>query len=101
MSTIAIRFHGLDPLEGLQLTGHPARLICRDLACGLLGAEDHGADRVSGRLTRAGTYSLVDVTLRPMPPSNFLTSFDTSWLDRDSQRYYLADRSHASIAIHL
>jgi hypothetical protein len=41
------------------------------------------------------------MTLQPMPPSNFLTSFDTSWLDRDSQRYYLADRSHASIAIHL
>src|SRR5262249_3877886 len=80
--TIFTHEYDSDPLPRLGSSRRPAAdrascapCVCIDLACGLLGAEDRGADRVSGRLTRAGTYSLVDVTLRPMPPSNFLTSF--------------------------
>ena len=54
---------------------------------------------VSGRPAAAGTYGLVDVILLPMPPSTFLTSFDISWIDPDSQRHYLADRSNAAVEI--
>jgi DNA-binding beta-propeller fold protein YncE len=54
---------------------------------------------VSERSVHAGTYGLADVTLLPMPPNTFLTSFDISWIDPDSQRYYLADRSNAAIEI--
>jgi hypothetical protein len=80
------------PSKGDLLMLHTPRLIAFSLVLGLLLA-------VSVSPVHAGIYHLVDVTLLPMPPSNFLNSFDISWVDPSSQRYYLADRSNAAIDI--
>ena len=59
------------------------------LGCGLL---------VAGSPARAGDYRLVDVVLLPTE-AEILFSFDISWFDQDSQRYYLADRNNAAIDV--
>jgi hypothetical protein len=53
---------------------------------------------VSGSPARAGDYRLVDVVLLPTE-AEILFSFDISWFDQDSQRYYLADRNNAAIDV--
>jgi hypothetical protein len=53
---------------------------------------------VAGSPARAGDYRLVDVILLPTE-ADILFSFDISWFDSDSQRYYLADRNNAAIDV--
>src|SRR5262245_49121143 len=59
------------------------------LGCGLL---------LAGRPARAGDYGLVDVILLPTS-ANTLFSFDISWVDAGTQRYYLADRNNAAVDV--
>jgi hypothetical protein len=53
---------------------------------------------LAGRPARAGDYGLVDVILLPTS-ANTLFSFDISWVDADTQRYYLADRNNAAVDV--
>ena len=58
------------------------------LTVGAVSAEEHGRNR--------GPISLL--TTVPIPSSP-LVVFDISWVDPDTQRYYLADRSNAVIDV--
>ena len=58
------------------------------LSAALVAADDHGRTRGPIRL----------LTTVPIP-KNPLVAFDISWVDPDSQRYYLADRSNAVIDV--
>jgi hypothetical protein len=63
------------------------------LGAGVALADDHGGD--SGRA--GGAVKLL--TTIPVPGTVPMASFDISWVDPDTQRYYLGDRSNQAVDV--
>jgi hypothetical protein len=79
-----------------------AKILVRStLSCALAGvlgagvalANDHGGDKERA----AGAVKLL--TTIPVPGSVPMVSFDISWVDPDTQRYYLGDRSNQAVDV--